>query len=453
MRTITIQGPLEISSFLSKNLGIALIPLDGLNCTRQGDAIITGTSVHEKFPNASCKVFLEPASINLKHGLPIDLNTIVWKYHSLNENKALTSWVKHWLKVQPLTLSIIIPVYNRQEHLNLCLKSLTNQSISSSEYEIIVINDGSQDASAEVAKSYGAKTITISNKGPAAARNIGIAEARGDIIIFLDADILVANNYLERVRERHSRSNSLLLLGARRHLGEGVTNPNKDAINLDSREKLLRRYSFCLSHLNCPWSVAYTCNFSVSRNFLGNIKFDEEYVGWGIEDIDFAYNLYKQGAEIIFSREICGYHLYHDRTPSPARYQSWLINLKRFLKKHPDPKVQSFELFKRVFNPEIQDNYFEVFDYFENRPIPNKNLEVWDLTQINTDPIKWIQERLSKTVSDVLLLGDSSSASLEAYLPFLNRNRIKSFIPKEDWRVVESEYIMRYEKEKLCIEK
>jgi glycosyltransferase involved in cell wall biosynthesis len=451
VRTITIQGPLEIAASLSKNLGIDLIPLKDLNHVPQGDVIIAGDSAHEKFSSASCKVILEPAPVALKTGLPVDLNTIVWKYHSLNENKALASWIKHWLKIQPLTLSVVIPVYNRQEHLNLCLKALTDQSIPSSEYEIIVIDDGSQDASAEVAKSYGTKTITTSNKGPAAARNIGIEEAKGDIIIFLDADILVANDYLEMVRERHSKSNSLLLLGARRHLPEGVNNPVEAAVNLDSREKLLRRYSFCLSHLNCPWSVAYTCNFSISRNFHDDIRFDEGYVGWGLEDIDFAYELYKQGAEIVFSKGICGYHLYHDRTLSPARYQSWLINLTRFLQKHPDPKAQGFDLFKGVFNPDIKDNYFDVFDHFENRPVPNKNLEVWDLTQINTDPVRWIQHRLSETASDVLLLADSSNATLEAYLPFLNRERIKSFIPKEDWKAVESEFTMRYEKENLCV--
>ncbi len=443
MNSVSVHGPIEIQKLVKKKLALAFSVLD--------------VSVHlpnkpsEKVTEVSCKVILEPATAARGAEIPIDSSSIIWKYHSIVENEALESWVKHRLNIKLLRISIIIPVYNREEHLRLCLKALSQQSIPAEEYEIIVVDDGSQDLSAVVGREFGAKTISTSNKGPAAARNIGIEAACGDILIFLDADILVSKDYLHEVRERHSKTNSLLLLGARRHLPEGIINPLDAPICLDSREKLLRNYSFCLTHLNCPWSLAYTCNFSISRNFLGNIRFDESYVGWGLEDIDFAYELHKHGAEIVFSRGISGYHLYHDRTLSASRYQSWLINLNRFLQKHQDQRAQGFVLFKGVFNPEIKDNYFDVFDKFENRSFPDKNLAVWDLTEIDEDPIKWIQHKLKETSEDVLLLGDSSSALLDAYIPFLNRNRIKSFIPKEDWELVESQFKKRYEQRNLCI--
>lgn len=451
MKYVRMQGPLEIVDCLRKKLTDSHIVIKGVDNLPVEDEIAAGAKIRDKLPEISCNFIVESANKARGAGVPFDSSTVIWKYHSVKEYEAIEKWVKHHLKIKALTISIIIPVYNREEHLRLCLEALSQQNIPSEEYEIIVIDDGSQDGSAAVADKFGAKTFRTSNRGPAAARNIGIENAGGDILIFLDSDILVSRDYLQEVRERHSRTNSLLLLGARRHLPEGITNPSEAPVSLDSREKLLRRYSYCLTHMNCPWSVAYTCNFSISRNFLGNIRFDESYAGWGLEDIDFAYELYKQGAEIVFSRGICGYHLYHDRTLTSSRYQSWLINLTRFLHKHPDQRAQGFALFKRVFNPDIKDNYFDVFDQFENRPNPEKNLEIWDLTEINEDPIRWIQQKLNETSEDVLLLGGSSDALLDAYLPFFNHNRIKSFIPKEDWKVVESEFKRRYEQASLCI--
>ena len=86
-----------------------------------------------------------------------------------------------------ISLSTIIPVYNRVHLIDRTLASIINQDI-----EIIVVNDGSTDGTAECLAKYGDRIIVLhqKNKGPGAARNLGIAQATGDYILFLDSDDL-----------------------------------------------------------------------------------------------------------------------------------------------------------------------------------------------------------------------------------------------------------------------
>lgn len=94
-------------------------------------------------------------------------------------------------------VSVIIPVYNAEKFIGPAIQSVLNQTFSN--YEIIVINDGSTDGTREVLKSFVGKIRYLSqkNKGPSAARNLGIQIARGDLICFLDADDLWVSDKLE----------------------------------------------------------------------------------------------------------------------------------------------------------------------------------------------------------------------------------------------------------------
>lgn len=92
-----------------------------------------------------------------------------------------------------LKLSFIIPLYNTEQFIIECLESLYNQYLSESEYEVIVIDDGSTDLGPVRVLDF-AKTktncylFTQSNIGPAAARNNGLRKARGEFVMFVDAD-------------------------------------------------------------------------------------------------------------------------------------------------------------------------------------------------------------------------------------------------------------------------
>ena len=89
-------------------------------------------------------------------------------------------------------ISIIVPVFNAEKYLYECLSSL---SIANN--EIIVVNDASTDKSEKIAKKYTDKVINIEHSGPVVARNIGIKNANGDYIIFMDADDVLKDGAID----------------------------------------------------------------------------------------------------------------------------------------------------------------------------------------------------------------------------------------------------------------
>ena len=97
-------------------------------------------------------------------------------------------------------ISIIIPIYNAQKYLKECIDSALNQTYK--EIEIILIDDGSTDYSGKICDSYAekdkrVKVIHNENQGVSVSRNIGIKEAKGLYITFMDADDFVSEQYVE----------------------------------------------------------------------------------------------------------------------------------------------------------------------------------------------------------------------------------------------------------------
>ena len=96
--------------------------------------------------------------------------------------------------------SIIIPVYNAADYLGSCIQSIVNQDFS--DFELILIDDGSVDGSLKVCQSWQAKDERIrvhhqkKNKGQGAARNVGLRDAKGQYVLFIDADDAIAEDTL-----------------------------------------------------------------------------------------------------------------------------------------------------------------------------------------------------------------------------------------------------------------
>ena len=98
-------------------------------------------------------------------------------------------------------LSFIVPAYNEELELPATLSAIRAAAAATSEpFEIVVANDGSTDATAEVAASGGARVVTIHRRQIAAARNAGAREARGDILFFVDADTRIGPAHVTDAR-------------------------------------------------------------------------------------------------------------------------------------------------------------------------------------------------------------------------------------------------------------
>ncbi len=95
-------------------------------------------------------------------------------------------------------ISIIVPVYNGHKVLPRCLEALRGSTYQS--YELIVVDDSSTDDSAEIARNMGASVYQMAaQSGPAAARNLGARNARGEILFFVDADVVVQPDSVSRI--------------------------------------------------------------------------------------------------------------------------------------------------------------------------------------------------------------------------------------------------------------
>jgi glycosyltransferase involved in cell wall biosynthesis len=115
-----------------------------------------------------------------------------------------------------MTLSIIVPVFNAEAYLGRCLRSLLDQDLDPSDYEVVVINDGSDDGSRAIAESLAVTNQNIvirsqENQGISAARNAGIDLAKGKYIYFVDADDHVASQSLGGLIKLMDRENLQVL--------------------------------------------------------------------------------------------------------------------------------------------------------------------------------------------------------------------------------------------------
>ena len=102
--------------------------------------------------------------------------------------------------------SIIIPVYNCEKYLRDCLDSCINQDLLNDEYEVLCVNDGSTDSSINILNDYAnryshIKVFSQDNRGVSAARNIGLDNAKGEYIMFLDGDDLIRKNCLQGLKK------------------------------------------------------------------------------------------------------------------------------------------------------------------------------------------------------------------------------------------------------------
>ncbi|MCQ2334703.1 MAG: glycosyltransferase [Paludibacteraceae bacterium] len=101
-------------------------------------------------------------------------------------------------------ISVIIPIYNAAPYLRRCLDSVKAQTYT--EWEGVLIDDGSSDGSAQIAEEYAKAdnrfhTLHQTNRGQAAARNAGISQAQGDYVLFIDADDYVDADYLSQMMD------------------------------------------------------------------------------------------------------------------------------------------------------------------------------------------------------------------------------------------------------------
>ncbi len=202
-------------------------------------------------------------------------------------------------------LTVIVPAYRCAGMLQRCLHGLIASDISRSAWELIVVDDGSGDETATVASAFADRVITlpIGPRGPAFARNSGAEHARGTVLVFIDADVVVAPDALRRFATRFDDAPSLAAV-----FGAYDTSPG-DRGFLSQYRNLLHHWV----HISQPgdawtfWTGIGAVRRKVFRALGG---FDAtRYRSPQIEDIEFGYRVVDAGYRILLDPDIQGTHL------------------------------------------------------------------------------------------------------------------------------------------------
>ena len=217
-----------------------------------------------------------------------------------------------------LTVSVVVPTFNRREPLRRLLNSLERQHQRGARFETVVVIDGSDDGTEAVLTSlrpsYPLRAIFGPRRGAAAARNVGIAAAMGEVLLFLDDDVVSEDGLFERHLAIHAED-PLAAVTGKMAAPTGHAQPAW----LDWEATMLERnYARVVAGRGGPgWWLFYTANASVRREqVIGAGGFDERFER--VEDNELAYRLAARGLHFYFLPDAVVRHE-PDRT-----FEAWL---------------------------------------------------------------------------------------------------------------------------------
>ena len=238
-------------------------------------------------------------------------------------------------------ISCIIPTYNRSPILLKTLKGLVRQTYSEP-FEIIIIDDGSTDKTWNIVDDYikGYKEVRIiwqlihqENKGPSAARNKGIINARGKYILFLGDDTIPDDKLLQEHLGVLQKDDDICSLG--------IVKWHPDAKNENLKAFKIAGIQIDYAHIGSPEDCAFTyfctANVGLSKKLLLEERFDENFPYAAMEDTDLGYRLAKRGLKIFLNQKAIVYHLHHyDEKDIIARQETIGKSVAFLIKKNPE---------------------------------------------------------------------------------------------------------------------
>ncbi len=207
-----------------------------------------------------------------------------------------------------IDLSVVIPTYNRLEMLRHVVPSLLRQTLPQTQYELLICDSQSSDGTAAYLAEVSAEHPLVRHlpgpySGRAMARNAGIEAARGEILLFNDADIIASPDLLGVHLERHRSRQRVAVVGWEvqcRTLEEYARKRDdphvRGSLHPPSRKTL-------------DWLYFLTGNASARRDVLLTVGgFDESFTGYGHEDLELGYRLRKAGITIVYEPRAVSYH-------------------------------------------------------------------------------------------------------------------------------------------------
>lgn len=265
-------------------------------------------------------------------------------------------------------LSVVIPTYNRKDTLVRTLESLAAQSLPAEDFQVILVDDGSADGTHELENNSYPFTFTYlrqSNQGATLARNLGAAQSSGQTLVFLDDDICISRQSLEKLESHCGEENRTIALGTlvipneliqRSTFARVTSQPNPQA------DRYLH-FSRCMTGL-----------LAIRRSaFIALGQFQDPSGGWpNWDDLDFGYRAHRQGFRLLQCAEAIGEHFDYSMLSLKSSYNR--------LWRASKSAVRLFEVY-----PELQS---EIPMFRDSLPI-----------RINQDPPHLMARKLARRVT------------------------------------------------------
>jgi len=258
-------------------------------------------------------------------------------------------------------ISFIVLTYNSERTIQKCLESISAQRC---EKEIIVVDGGSKDRTAEIAKKQGAKIVTENRRclGLGTARNAGMEHAKGEYIAFVDSDVVLPEGWISIALEKISKNRIIAGVG-----GPGIS-PEKgrvsDSLNFLYGKSIKTKESYVKS---LP-----TMDLLYKRDTIKNQKF-LDYLKT-TEDVEFNFRLVKSGYKLLFSSDLYVYH-YH-----PANLRQMIKKWYNYGRNYAKPYMIHREMIDKIFMVRVL--YLPFILLFTALSIFNQNLLLVPLLQI-----------------------------------------------------------------------
>ena len=227
--------------------------------------------------------------------------------------------------------SVIVPVYDGGTTIDRCLDALARQTLPPQRYEVVVVDDGSTDNTRDRAKSHrGVRLLAQVHSGPAAARNLGVEHACGEIVLFTDADCEPLPSWMERLVAPFADPQ---VVGAK---GVYLTRQSELVarfVQAEYEEKYDRMAAQERIDFVDTYAAAYRRDV-----FVANGGFDVAFSKASVEDQELSFRLARQGLKMVFVPEAVVYHWGHARDlaayiQKKLRIGYWKVTVHR---RHPD---------------------------------------------------------------------------------------------------------------------
>jgi cellulose synthase/poly-beta-1,6-N-acetylglucosamine synthase-like glycosyltransferase len=236
-------------------------------------------------------------------------------------------------------ISVIIPAYNAEKTIKRTLSALTNQNYRD-KYEVIVIDDGSIDDTIKIVSKFkNVKLISIKHSGPATARNVGVKNAKGNIILFTDADCVPSKNWIKNMIVPFKNKEIVGISGTYKTLNKNSLIARFAGYEIETRHEKLKKEKY-IDFIG-TYSAAYRKNI-----FLKFGGFDESFQIASGEDPELSFKINKAGLKMFFQPKAFVYHKHPDNILKFLRQKFWRGYWRVFLyKKH------AYKIFRHSYTP------------------------------------------------------------------------------------------------------